>query len=180
MATGVCRYQDSSEHTYSPMILTNTRFRRRPSRLPCQPSSCPPKIRSHVPKTSASPRRELGRTLSEAVEPAVGRHDHRCASRPIPLQVRIGLVLAGAVVQPAQRPASSLMEMRGMIFTAFTTVSPLFVIYHTHAPAGRGPGGHRPRPEQPQLNPALRLRMNPAEALLADIVPATRAERKAQ
>jgi hypothetical protein len=28
---------DSSERTYSPMILTNTRFRRRPSRLPGQP-----------------------------------------------------------------------------------------------------------------------------------------------
>jgi len=37
MATGVCRYQDSSEHTYSPMILTNTRFLRRPSRLAGQP-----------------------------------------------------------------------------------------------------------------------------------------------
>ena len=28
---------DSTEHFYSPMILTKTRFRRRPSRLPGQP-----------------------------------------------------------------------------------------------------------------------------------------------
>jgi hypothetical protein len=46
-----------------------------------------------------------------------------------------------------------LMEMRGMIFTAFTRVSPLFIIYHSHAPDGRSHCGNRPRSEQPQLNP---------------------------
>ncbi len=36
---------------------------------------------------------------------------------------------------------------------ADTRVNTLFIIYHSHAPDGRGPGGHRPRSEQPQPNP---------------------------
>jgi hypothetical protein len=46
------------------------------------------------------------------------------------------------------------MEMRGVMFRALSRVSPLFIIYHTHTPAGRGPGGDRSLSEQPQLNPA--------------------------
>ena len=36
---------------------------------------------------------------------------------------------------------------------AFTRVNPLFVVYHFRPPDGRGPGGNRPCPQQPQLNP---------------------------
>jgi hypothetical protein len=38
---------------------------------------------------------------------------------------------------------------------AFTRGSALFVVYHSHASDGRGPGGNGPRPEQPQLNPSM-------------------------
>jgi len=146
--------QDSSDCHHSPTILTSTR--------------------SHVPKTLASPRRELGRTLSRAVKAAAGHRHHRCASRPMtcngkrmpfPASRGVGIVprlcsghLAGAVVQPALGPAASgpaalLMEMRGMMFMAFARVSPLFIIYRSHTAERRGPCGNRPRPEQPQLNP---------------------------
>jgi hypothetical protein len=128
----------------------------------------PQKIRSQVPKTSVSPWRELCRTLSRAVETAVRhRHHHGFAWRPMPLQVRVGQaclrqapapsfrtgVLTHAVVQPALGPESSLMEMRDVMFMALSRVSPLFIIYRFHTPAGRGYCGHRPCPEQPQLNP---------------------------
>jgi hypothetical protein len=42
--------------SHSPTILTKTRFRRRPSRLACQPFRLAPKICSQGPKTSTSPR----------------------------------------------------------------------------------------------------------------------------
>jgi hypothetical protein len=64
-------------------------------------------------------------------------------------------VLTGAVVQPAQRPASSLINTLAVMCIADTRISALFVVYHTRAPDGRGPAGDRPRPEQPQLNPTL-------------------------
>jgi len=51
----------------SPMILTNTHFPPPPVKTPLSAIQLTPKIRSHVPKISASPRRELGRTLGEAV-----------------------------------------------------------------------------------------------------------------
>jgi hypothetical protein len=55
-----------------------------------------------MPKTLASPRRELGRTLSRAVEAAVGGgDDHGFAWRPMPLQVRVG----GLSPRPGQRLA---------------------------------------------------------------------------
>jgi hypothetical protein len=135
-----------------------------------------------VPKTSASPRRELGRTLSRAVKAAAGHRHHRCASRPMtcngkrmpfPASRGVGIVprlcsghLAGAVVQPALGPAASgpaalLMEMRGMMFMAFARVNTLFIIYRFRTPAERGPGGHRPRPEQAQLNPASTAEAEP-------------------
>jgi hypothetical protein len=41
-----------------------------------------------------------------------------------------------------------LMEMRGVMFRALSRVNTLFIIYHSHAPAGRGLGGDRPRPGQ--------------------------------
>jgi hypothetical protein len=58
--------QDSSDGDYSPMILTNTRFRRRPSRLPGQPF----RLASKDPLPGAKDFGELG----EAVEMAI---DHR-------------------------------------------------------------------------------------------------------
>jgi len=83
---------------------------------------------------------------------------------PFPASRGVGIVprlcsghLAGAVVQPALGPAASgpaalLMEMRGMMFMAFARVNTRFIIYHSHAPDGRGLGGNRPRSEQPQLS----------------------------
>ena len=66
------------------------------------------------------------------------------------------IVLTGTVVQPAygpaaSGPASSWMEMRGVMFRALSRVNPLFITYHSHTTDGRGPGGNRPRLEQPQL-----------------------------
>jgi hypothetical protein len=146
--------QDSSDCHHSPTILTSTR--------------------SHVPKTLASPRRELGRTLSRAVKAAAGHRHHRCASRPMtcngkrmpfPASRGVGIVprlcsghLAGAVVQPAlgpaaSGPAASLMKMWGVMFRALSRVSTLFIIHHSHAPDGRGHCGDRSRLEQPHLSP---------------------------
>jgi hypothetical protein len=73
------------QHPFSPRIWTNTHFRRRSSNSPW-------KIRSHVPKTSASPRPELGRTLSRAVESPVGYGGYHLAPHHLPLQVRVGIV----------------------------------------------------------------------------------------
>jgi hypothetical protein len=161
--------QDNSERHYSPTILTNTRFRRRPSRLIGQ-AFC---LASRDPLPGAT---DFGK-LSRAVETAVAHCDHRCASRPItrntrscgPLQVRIGIpvptsgtgVLSRPVVPPvlgpaASGPAASLMEMRGVMFMALTRVSSFLVVYHSHTTDGRGHCCARPRPEQPQLNPTSR------------------------
>jgi len=108
-------FQDSSERPYSPMILTNTRFRRRPSRLTGQPF----RLASKHPLPGA---KDFGE-LSRAVQAAVGHCDHhfaahhaqhlvafrfRCASAACPFVQDRGLPqasLAGAVVQPASRPA---------------------------------------------------------------------------
>jgi hypothetical protein len=77
--------QGTSKRTYSPMILTNTRFRRRPSRLPGQPF----RLASKDPLPGAR------------VETAIGHgHHHGFAWRPITrntarcvaLQVRVGIV----------------------------------------------------------------------------------------
>jgi hypothetical protein len=57
------------------------------------------------------------------------------------------------VVQPTQRPAPSLMKKLAAMCIAFVGGNALFIIYHTHASAGRGPGGNRPRPEQPHVSP---------------------------
>jgi hypothetical protein len=76
----------------------------------------------------------------------------------VPLQVRAGSQAflegqASSLVRLCLRPmsaafgpAASLMEMRGMMFVAFTRVNALFIVCHSHAP-----GGHSPRPEQQQL-----------------------------
>jgi hypothetical protein len=154
----------------SPMILTSTRFRRRPSRLTGQPV--------RLASKDQLPRAKDFGELSEAVKTAVGHRDHCCASRTItrntrscvPLQVRIGIpvptsgtgVLARAGVPPVSRPAASgpaasWMEMRGVMFRALSRVSPLFVTYHTHTAERQGPDGDRPRHEQPQL---LSFRVN--------------------
>ena len=161
--------QDSSDRAYSPMIFTNTRFRRRPSRLQGQPF----RLALEDPLPGAEDFGELG----EAGQTAVCDGNHRCASRPttrntascVPLQVRVGQacrrqapvptsrtgVLSGPIVHPAQGPASSLMNTLAVMFLAFTRVNALFIIYYSHTTDCRGHCGHRPRPEQPQLNPTF-------------------------
>jgi hypothetical protein len=61
-------------------------------------------------------------------------------------------------VQPARKPASSLMNtlavmcgstVHCMAFPRFNT----FPVVYSHAPDGRGHCGHWPRPEQVPLNP---------------------------
>jgi hypothetical protein len=147
--------QGSSGCTHSPIVLTNTRFRRRPSRLAGQPF----RLALKDPLPGAEP------------EPAVRHRHHRCASPPMtcngkqmpfPASRGVGIVprpcsghLAGAVMQPAQRPSSSLTKTLAMMFMAFTRVNALLITYHSRPSAGRGLGGNRPRPEQPQLNPAF-------------------------
>jgi hypothetical protein len=120
-------------------LLTNARFRRRPSRLTGQPF----RLASIDPLPSVK------------IETAVGEGDHhgfawrpwcfRCASAK----------LAGAVVHPTNGSAASgpaaLMEMRGVIFLALTRVNPLFVICRSHTTDCGGHCRDRPRPEQPQL-----------------------------
>jgi len=59
--------------------VTNTRFRRCPSDSRASHPAWPAKISAPVPKTSASPRRELGRTLSRAVEGAIRHRGHNLA-----------------------------------------------------------------------------------------------------
>ena len=84
--------QDGSERTYSPIILTNTRFRRRPSRLAGQPFRLA--LEDPLPRAKGSGEQ------SETIQRAVRHRDHRCASRPItrntgscvPPQVRICIV----------------------------------------------------------------------------------------
>ena len=99
--------------------------------------------------------------------PIKGDSDRRCASWPMTCNVPPASdarqrsspwsspwwtgVLTCAVVRPAQRPASSLMEVWGVMFRALTRVNPLFIIYHSHTPAGRGAGGNRPRPDETLL-----------------------------
>jgi hypothetical protein len=77
-----------------------------------------------------------------------------------------------------------LMEMRGVMFRALSRVNPLFIIYqvcyHSHTAERRGDYSHGPHPEQLRLNLASMVRVNPAAALLADIVLVRRADSKAQ
>jgi hypothetical protein len=73
--------------------------------------------------------------------------------------------LAGAVVQPAQRPALSLMNTLTakcgdpVHCRAFKRTSALLVVYHTHTTDGRGHCSHGPRPEQSQLDPVPTITM---------------------
>jgi hypothetical protein len=46
---------------------------------------------------------------------------------------------------------SNLMRKRDVTCRALIRVNPLFIIYRSSASDGRGPGGDKPRPEQPQL-----------------------------
>jgi hypothetical protein len=57
-------------------------------------------------------------------------------------------VLAGAVVQPAQRPASSLINTLAVMCIADTRFSAFLVVYHSPTPDGRSHCGHRPCSEQ--------------------------------
>ena len=63
---------DSSERIYSPMILTNTRFHRRPSRLPGQPV--------RLALKDALPRAKGSGEQSETILPTVGHRDHNLAA----------------------------------------------------------------------------------------------------
>jgi hypothetical protein len=71
------------------MISTSTRFRRRPSRLPGQPF--------RLALKDPLPGAKVQSTLCD--------RDHDFAAHDLPLQMRVGIVLAGAVVQPAPGPA---------------------------------------------------------------------------
>jgi hypothetical protein len=82
------------------MILTNARFRRRPSRLTGQPFS----LASKDPLPGAK------------VEAAVGDSNHHLAAHNLPLQVGVGIILTGAVVQPACGPALADRRMRRQLF----------------------------------------------------------------
>jgi hypothetical protein len=97
------------------MILTNTRFRRRPS-------NSPQKIRSQVPKVLVSTAKPSRRPS------ATGYGDHRFTPNHLPIEVRIGIIFPGAVVQPASGPTASLMEMRGVMFRAWSWVNTRFII----------------------------------------------------
>jgi hypothetical protein len=55
------------------------------------------------------------------------------------------MLLAGAIVQPAWRPASSLINTDAAMCMADTRVNPVFIVYHSHTAKRRGPVGHRPR-----------------------------------
>jgi hypothetical protein len=72
------------------MILTNTRFRRRPSRLPGQPFRLA--LKDLLPRAK--------------IKPAIRHRHHHLSAHDLPLQVRVGIpvtafrtgVFAGAVV----------------------------------------------------------------------------------
>jgi hypothetical protein len=67
------------------MILTNTRFRRRPSRLPGQPFRLA--LKDPLPRAKGSGEQ------SETIQPAIGdRNHHGFAWRPMPLQMRVDIV----------------------------------------------------------------------------------------
>jgi hypothetical protein len=85
--------QESSEPSYSPMILTSTRFRRRPPRLPGQPFH----LASKDPLPGAK------------IETALCHGDHNLLPHHLPLQVRIGIVLARP---PASRRSCSGSTVR--------------------------------------------------------------------
>jgi len=142
---------DGPEHSYSPIILTSTRFRRRPSNSrvshPADTRSAPT-CQSRVGRWSLPPP-------PRAPSPAASGARLHCPLVPL------GTGLTRAVVQPAFGPAASLMRMRGVMFRALTRVSTLFIIYRSHTPDCRGHCGHRPCPEQPQLNPASEVENAP-------------------
>ena len=56
--------------------------------------------------------------------------------------------------QSMHRPcSSSLMKTLAVMCIAFARVNAFLVVCHSHTPDGKDHCGHRPRPEQPQLNP---------------------------
>ena len=138
-----CQY--SSDLYYSPMILTNTRFRR-PSRLPSRPfrlaSNCPlpGARRPSLPTASRCPR------SGQAFPRCPRDRPHRCGCATGPE--------AGVVVDAC--PERSDRNTLAVMLIAETRVNPLFIIYHSHIRDDRGPGGHRPRPEQTQPVPLIR------------------------
>ena len=121
-----------ADNDYSPMILTNTRLRRRPSRLTGQPFRLASK--DPLPGTK--------------VQPAVGnRHHHGFAWRPMTRNscelrsasggrqrcslVPLGMNLAGAVVPPASGSAMAGRREGGQPLQPFFVIgvqAPLVVI----------------------------------------------------
>ena len=87
---------------------------------------------------------------------------HRCVSRPITRNLASCVLLQMRLcTRPmGRRPLDRRrrMRMRGIMCgstvhcLARTRVSALLVVYCFRPSAGRGNNGHRPRPEQPQLN----------------------------
>jgi hypothetical protein len=131
-----------------------------PIRVHCRnPPRGWPLGRPSVTTTTAARRDPSPATCSRFVLTVSGaRRPSLPTASPCPVVQDRGLPetsLAGAIVQPASGPASWLMQVRRVMFMAFTRINPLFVIYHSHTPDGRGRCRHRPRPEQPPLNPTF-------------------------
>ena len=89
---------------------------------------------------------------------------------------RVGAELTGA----KSSSVFSITQIGGGCIGHLASISSSFVVYGFRPPAGRGPGGNRPRPEQPQLNPTFQVKVNPAALLLAELVLTKRVDSKAQ
>jgi hypothetical protein len=119
-------------------------------------------MRSHVPQSrrplvTATTTASLGGPSRTTLRVAFR---FRCASVVLTLHPGQGLArgkLGRCGCATGLWPASSLINTLAVMCgstvhcMAFTRVSTLFIIYHTHTTDGRGHRGHRPRPEQPQL-----------------------------
>ena len=130
-----------------------------------------PAVKIHGPATPPGLKRSAPKCQNQAGRWSLPRPPHgssratlrvafhlRCASALLPCSSRDrGLPeasSAGAVVQPASGPASSLMNTLAVMRIADTRINAFLVVYDSHTPDGRGHCGDRPRPEQPQLNPS--------------------------
>ena len=108
------------------------------------------------------PRDEIETALCNGDHHLAPHHAQHCELRSASAALQPSLPwasLAGAVVQPVRRPASSLMKKLAVMCgsavhcMAFARVNPRLVVYRFRTPDGRGPGGARRRLKQPQLKP---------------------------
>jgi hypothetical protein len=140
-----------------------------------------PGLRRSAPRYQRC-RRALGvRSVERLVEPSsrptvtattTSRPITRNTASSVPMQVSVGhpvtpfrteacpwqarpVRLCNRPPGPASALINTLTVMYGctMHCMAFTRVNAFLVVYYSHSPDGRGPTGHRPRPEQPQMNP---------------------------